>query len=83
MRHAEWMQRTVQETNVFTAWVAGTGYEIEGALNGQPINEMIMDLHNNAVGRSAGSNGVQIDSGQLWTLPLGDSQYNPYQNICR
>jgi hypothetical protein len=41
MRHAEWMRRTTEEANSFTAWLAGTVHEIEGMLNGQPWNEML------------------------------------------
>jgi uncharacterized protein RhaS with RHS repeats len=78
MRHAEWMSRTTAETNYFTAWIAGTGHEIEGTLKGQPWNEMLMDLHNNSVGRNAGRNKSAVDPRKLWTLPLKDSQYNPY-----
>lgn len=82
MRHSEWMKRTSQETNTFTAWIAGTGHEIEGTLKGQPWNEMLMDLHNNSVGREAGNNNSSIDPSKLWTLPLNDSQYNPYSDVC-
>jgi len=82
IRHAEWMRRTVQETNSFTAWIAGTGHEIEGLLRGQPLAEMLMDLHNNSVGRYAGRKGLSVDSSKLWTLPLNDSQYNPYSKGC-
>jgi len=82
MRHAEWMRRTTQETNLFTAWAAGTGHEVEGLWRGQPISEAMMDLHNNAVGRNAGSNSMSVDPSNLWTLPLNDSQYNPYRGIC-
>lgn len=78
MRHAERMRRTTQETNSCTAWIAGTGHEIEGLLGGQPLNEMLMDLHNNAVGRNAGRNSTPVDPGKLWTLPLSGSPYNPY-----
>ena len=90
MRHAEWMRRTTVETNVLTAWVAGTGHEIQGTFfpcdrPAQPWSEMTMDLHNNAVGRTAGMNGTAVDQGALWTLPLSSSQTNPYsgnQNAC-
>ena len=78
MRHAEWSQRMASEINPFTAWAAGTGHEVQGMCQGQPMNEMAMDLHNNGVGRSAGSSGQPINTNQLWTLPLGPSQYNPY-----
>ena len=76
MRHSEWMRRTTQETNIFTAWVAGTGHEIEGTLKGQPLNEMLMDLHNNSIGRQAGGNNSSVDPGNLWTLPLNGPMYN-------
>lgn len=77
-RHAEWMRRTTQETNDPTAWIAGTGHEIDGILKGQPWSETIMDLHNNSVGRKAGRNKSSVDPNQLWRLPLNSSQYNPY-----
>lgn len=79
MRHAEWMRRTTQETNSCTAWIAGTGHELEGALLGQPLNEMLMDLRNNSVGRDAGRNSTPVDSDRLWILPLNGSPYNLYQ----
>jgi hypothetical protein len=82
MRHSEWMRRTTQETNSFTAWLAGTGHEIEGTLKGQPLSEMMMDLHNNGVGRDAGLSNSSINQGSLWTLPLNSSQYNPYSRGC-
>ena len=36
-----------------TAFFAGWGHELEGLFNGQPLEEMFMDLHNNAMGRSS------------------------------
>ena len=79
MRHAEWMRRTTQETDTFTALVAGTGHEIEGTLKkGQPLNEMLMDLHNNSVGREAGRNNSSVNLSNLWTLPSKDSKYYSY-----
>jgi RHS repeat-associated protein len=71
LRHSEWMRRTTAETNVCVAFIAGTGHEIEGMLEGQPMDEMIMDLHNNAVGRDAGSNGTSVDPADLVTLDSG------------
>lgn len=62
--------------------LAGTGHEIEGTLKGQPLSEMLMDLHNNSVGRGAGMNNSSVDPSRLWTLPLNSSQYNPYSNGC-
>lgn len=78
IRHSEWMRRTTEETNSFTAHLAGTGHEIEGLLRGQPMQEMLMDLHNNAVGRDAGNSGTPVPVNHLWTLPLNGSPYNPY-----
>lgn len=72
------MRRTTAETNTLTAWLAGTGHEIEGAFKGQPWDEMLMDLHNNSVGRDAGRNNSVVDPRNLWTLPLNYLQYNPY-----
>lgn len=83
MRHAEWMRRTTEETNFITAWVAGTGHELDGMWRGQPMDEMIMDLHNNSVGRNAGKNKTTFDPSELWTLPLGKSRYDPYSRSCR
>jgi hypothetical protein len=66
MRHAEWSRRMVQETNSFTAWVAGVGHEIDGWVNHkQPWNEGTMDIFNNAVGRAAGRAGVPVDPNKL------------------
>ena len=81
MRHSEWMRRTTQETNSCTAWIAGTGHELDGLRRGQPLNEMLMDLHNNAVGRNAGGNNTPVDSTKLWTLPLPGLPYNPYRGV--
>jgi RHS repeat-associated protein len=81
MRHAEWMRRTTQETNACSAWLAGTGHELDGLLNGQPWEETIMDLHNNAVGRNAGSNSTPVNPGKLWSLPNNGSNYNSYQGV--
>ncbi len=81
-RHSEWMRRTTEDTNRFTAWVAGTGHEIDGLLSGQPLNEALMDLHNNSVGRDAGANNLPVNPNDLWTLPQKDKQYNPYSREC-
>ena len=81
MRHAEWMRRTRQETNACTAWLAGTGHEVDGLLGNQPWAEALMDLHNNAVGRNAGSNNSPVDPSKLWMLPNNGSSYNPYRGV--
>jgi len=83
-RHSEWMRRTTIETNSCTAWIAGTGHELEEILHWrardrEPFDELMMDLHNNAVGRGAGRNASPVDSSKLWTLPLKGSPINPYR----
>ncbi|MBN2641487.1 MAG: RHS repeat-associated core domain-containing protein [Victivallales bacterium] len=76
-RHAEWQRRTTQEISAFTAWLAGTWHEIEGLLNGQPLDEALMDLNNNAEGRNAAREERSIDESNLITLnPPSPNQYN-------
>lgn len=83
-RHSEWMRRTTEETNTFTAWLAGTGHEFQNVLKGQPLNELLMDLHNNSVGRRAGRDKVPVDPKDLVTLPLDKkTKYDPYCMGCR
>jgi hypothetical protein len=53
MRHAEWMKRTTEETNRFTAYLAGSLYEVWDLWHGFSYDRMIMDLHNNIQGRKA------------------------------
>lgn len=65
MRHAEWNRRMVEETNSFTAFVAGANHEIDNLIHGHPWDESMMDLYNNAVGRAAGSVGVAVDPNKL------------------
>jgi hypothetical protein len=77
MRHAVWNSRMVHETNTFTAWVTGVGYEIGGLLNGQPWGEAMMDLNNNSVGRAAGGHSP-INLTDLQTSPTTGFQYYPY-----
>lgn len=74
MRHAEWSRRMVEEINDFTAWVAGTGHELDGVFRGQPWGEAFMDLHNNAVGREAGRNRSPVNPNDLQNSP-GDGGY--------
>jgi RHS repeat-associated protein len=57
-RHARWTYRMATETGSGWAGVFGTGYELTGMLNGQPLAEMLMDLNNNAVGLQAAMNGA-------------------------
>jgi hypothetical protein len=69
MRHADWNRRMYSEIGPFTAWSSGVGHELTGLLQGQPWNEMEMDLHNNAEGRQAASEGRPIDTSKLQTKP--------------
>lgn len=68
----------VEETNSFTAWTSGVGHEIDGLINGQPLDEMFMDLHNNAIGREAGLTGKSVNPAGLVILPNNGSKYDPY-----
>ncbi len=76
MRHAEWMRRTTEETNAFTAWLAGVGHELDNLTEGAPLKEILMDLHNNAQGRRAGSEGRPVDPKSLQTIGGPDKPYN-------
>jgi RHS repeat-associated protein len=69
MRHADWSRRMSEEIGPFTSWSTGVCHELQGMAEGQPMDEMQMDLHNNAVGRAAGEAGTDIDISQLQTSP--------------
>lgn len=71
-----------EEINPFTSWAAGFGHEVEGLLKGQPYNEALMDLHNNAEGRAAGAEMRPVDPAKLRTSPDDGSQYYPYGKDC-
>ncbi len=74
MRHATWSKRTVEETNLFTAWSAGLAHEIDNLINDHgPWRETLMDSHNNQIGRDAAVNSTQIDQSYLRTDPKGSS----------
>jgi hypothetical protein len=60
-RHAEWQRRVTHEVNETTAGWAGYGHELENLLEGSPWHEILMDLHNNRIGREAGRTGGPID----------------------
>ena len=77
-RHAEWNRLMAQNTNLFTAWTTGVGHEITGLINGQSLSEALMDLHNNSIGRNAGSSGSAVNPLDLVISPGGISKYNPY-----
>jgi RHS repeat-associated protein len=77
MRHAEWNRRMVEETNTFTAWVAGTGHEVDNLLSdGWEWRESMMDLHNNAEGRTAGQQDRPVNVNNLRTMPGSLTPYN-------
>jgi RHS repeat-associated protein len=76
MRHAEWSRRMRCEIGPFTAWSSGVGHEIGDLFHGMPWSESMMDLHNNAEGRQAGSEGRPVDPGRLVTSPTNSS--GPY-----
>jgi len=79
MRHAEWNRRMVEETNTFTAWIAGVGHEVDNLIkDDSPWGESMMDLHNNAEGRAAGQQGRQVDINNLQTTPGSMTPYNSF-----
>ena len=79
-RHAEWSRRMYKEINPITSIIVGYGHELDGLINrAQPMNEMLMDLHNNAVGRAAATSGVPIDQSQLIVIDPSD----PYTDAVR
>ena len=73
LRHAEWGRRMVEEINLITSILAGYGHELEGIRDGQPFSETMMDLHNNAVGREAGKQGLPVNPLDLRVIPPGTS----------
>jgi RHS repeat-associated protein len=78
-RHVEWSQRMTQELGIGYAWLFGTGHEITGLLQGQPLDEMRMDLHNNAAGRDTASLIGPINPKNLQTGPgSGPGSSYPY-----
>jgi hypothetical protein len=66
-----------EEIGPFTSWSTGVGHELEGMVEGQPMKEMQMDLHNNAIGRAAGESGTEIDLNELQTSPDPNTKYIP------
>ena len=69
MRHAEASRRVVEEVNTPSALIMGYGHEAENLAEGSPIKGVLMDLHNNAVGRAAGAAGRPVDPSELITDP--------------
>ena len=78
MRHAEWSRRMAEEIGPVTSWAVGVGHEVEGLFKGQPWGEAMMDIHNNAEGRSAASERRPVDRSKLQKQPKGGFQANPY-----
>jgi RHS repeat-associated protein len=81
MRHYEWSRRTTFETNSFTSFTAGWAHEIEyffkrGSIPAnQYLQESLMDLHNNALGRESGRKGSLMCPSNLTTQPGGYGGY--------
>jgi hypothetical protein len=69
LRHADWSRRMQTEIGPFTSWSAGTLHEVDNLLHGGPWRESMMDLHNNAEGRSAASQNRSIDPNNLRINP--------------
>jgi len=68
LRHAEWSQQVASEEGRFYAWTWGVGHELQNLfIDGLPMKESRMDLHNNRVGRD--SVGREIDRSKLIVLP--------------
>ncbi|PIY43431.1 MAG: hypothetical protein COZ06_22905 [Armatimonadetes bacterium CG_4_10_14_3_um_filter_66_18] len=63
----------VQRCGCFCAHEAGAAHEIEGSLRRppQPLDELIMDTHNNVVGRAIGDRGGNCASECLRALRDG------------
>lgn len=76
MRHAAWNKRMTEELGYWYSLIFGAGHELQEILQGQPPQEMRMDLHNNSVGRNAA--GGSINQGDLQTSP-GSGINLPYQ----
>jgi len=76
IRHAMWNKRMTEDLGYPYSWVFGTGHELHNLFQGQPFQEIRMDLHNNSVGRTAA--GGSINQGNLQTSPGSGARY-PYQ----
>jgi RHS repeat-associated protein len=53
-RHCLWNCLMQQDVGGLEAFAVGLGYELQNELGFQPLDELRMDLHNNACGRRAG-----------------------------
>lgn len=74
LRHATWNKRMVEEIGPGTAWFAGTGHEFENLFEGGPLDEILMDLNNNAEGRKAARENRPIDKNKLEILDPNPNQ---------
>ena len=63
-RHALW-SKEMYEINPTYSKILGYGNEIKGFIFGQPHNELMMDLHNNHVGREAARLNIPISRDSL------------------
>ena len=73
LRHAEWSRRMAEDIGPIFSGVAGLGHEIQNTLGWgaprQPLNEAIMDMHNNAEGIRSSREKRPINPRQLQTRP--------------
>ncbi len=75
-RHAEWSQRMADDLGPAFSTAVGIAHEIQETPpswlggQGQPLSEMVMDLHNNAEGVRASRRGRAIDPQHLMDHPL-------------
>jgi hypothetical protein len=74
-RHSEWMRRTTEETNWLTAFLAGTGHEIQNIIGQRQFDSTAMDLNNNQAGREAGLRHAPVDEAKLRVLPASQVPY--------
>jgi hypothetical protein len=94
MRHAEWNRRMALEVNQATATVVSYAYEARNVwetlvkVTQEPrsagyqfstlFKDLPMDLHNNAVGRRAASEGRRVTRAELTSINGGDDPWKNY-----
>lgn len=75
-RHAEWSKRMADDLGPGFSTAVGIAHEIQETPpswlggRGQPLSEMVMDLHNNAEGVRASRGGREINPEHLMDHPL-------------
>jgi len=74
-RHSEWSRRMAEELGTGWAEIIGTGHEIDGLINGSPLDETLMDLNNNAEGRDASESGRPVNEDNLEILEPDSGEY--------